>query len=84
MFYLPPKQKKFSLWGTCSKHCLDAVRIYRDNITLFAGMAHGHKYLKSLTLSKVTQNDNGKVDAVQEVFSERNYDRMYQGSFTFL
>ena len=78
MFYLPPKQKEFSLWGTCSNHCLEAAG-NDNNITLFAGMAHGHKYLKSLTLSKVTKNDKGEVAAVEQVFGENNYDRMYQG-----
>ena len=78
MFYLPPKQNEFSLWGTCSNHCLEAAG-NDNNITLFAGMAHGHKYLKSLTLSKVTKDANGNVATVKKVFGEDNYDRMYQG-----
>ena len=78
MFYLPPKQKEFSLWGTCSNHCLEAAGL-EDKITVFAGMAHGHRHLKDLTLSKVTKNRDGEVTAVEEVFREENYDRMYQG-----
>ena len=78
MFYLPPKQKEFSLWGTCSNHCLEAAGL-EDKITVFAGMAHGHRHLKDLTLSKVTKNREGEVTAVEEVFREENYDRMYQG-----
>merc|ERR1712131_324388 len=77
MFYLPPKQKEFSLWGTCSNHCLEAAGL-EDKITVFAGMAHGHRHLKDLTLSKVTKNRDGEVTAVEEVFREENYDRMYQ------
>ena len=81
MFYLPPKQKEFSLWGTCSHHCLEAAGL-EDKITVFAGMAHGHRHLKDLTLSKVTKNGDGEVTAVKEVFREENYDRMYQGKFS--
>ena len=75
MFYLPPKQKDFSLRGTCSGSCLKAAKLNdTDEITIFAGMAHGHTHMTSLKLSKISENGE-----VTEVFTEKSYARMYQG-----
>ena len=75
MFYLPPKQTDFSLRGTCSGKCLKAAHLNDTNeITVFAGMAHGHTHMTELKLSKVSEDGN-----VTEIFTEKNYARLYQG-----
>ena len=77
MFYLPPKQEDFSLRGTCPGNCLKAAKLNASNeITIFAGMAHGHTHMTNLKLSKVCENGE-----VTEVFTENNYARLYQGIF---
>ena len=77
MFYLPPKQENFSLWGTCSRDCLSRASGQKDEFkfNIFAAVAHGHPYLTDLTVSKVSNNGT----TVNEVFRESNYDRFYQG-----
>ena len=75
MFYFPPKQTDFSLRGTCSGKCLKAAHLNDTNeITVFAGMAHGHTQMTELKLSKVSENGD-----VTEIFTEKNYARLYQG-----
>ena len=77
MFYLPPKQEKFSLWGTCSRDCLSHASGQADEFefNIFAAFAHGHRHLTDLTVSKVSNNGT----TVNQVFQETNYDRFYQG-----
>lgn len=77
MFYLPPNQKDFSLRGTCHGSCLKAAKLNdTDEITIFAGMAHGHTQMTGLKLSKVSENGE-----VTEIFTENNYARLYQGKY---
>jgi len=80
MFYLPPRQEQFSLWGTCSRDCLasanDNSKEFEFNI--FAAFAHGHRHLTDLTLSKVSTDSKNRTLAKQ-IFRESNYDRFYQG-----
>ena len=82
MFYLPPKQEKFSLWGTCSRDCLSHANGQNDfEFNIFAAFAHGHRHLTDLTLSKVSKNSKNET-VTKQVFKETNYDRFYQGMHT--
>ena len=53
-FYLPPRQKNFSLWGTCSKNCLNAAHGSDEetDLKIFAAFAHGHQFMTDLALIK--------------------------------
>ena len=74
MFYLPPQQEHFKLYGSCNKECLAAAtRSNNYQINIFAASSHGHKYAQSIRLSKVRG-----LDEVQRIVDEPHYDRLYQ------
>ena len=56
MFYLPPAQESFKLYGSCNKECLQAAAGIDTNynLTIFAASSHGHMYMQQQKLSKIT------------------------------
>merc|ERR1712227_650608 len=78
MFYLPPNQENFSLYGSCNKECLAAAATLSEfengeKIKIFAASSHAHKYATSIKLSQIR---NGQE--INRLVDEPYYDRMYQ------
>ena len=63
MFYLPPAQESFKLYGSCNRECLQAAAGNENdyNMTIFAASSHGHMYMQKQKLSKITDGQEVQV-----------------------
>ena len=75
MFYLPPAQESFKLYGSCNKECLQAAAKNENdyNMTIFAASSHGHMYMQKQKLSKITNGQEVQVRVTSSSNLQKNY-----------